>query len=312
MADEEKRKGEIRVATGRTRLIQAAGRLIRPLTTRYVRRLYQGNLRLTVPEGGRILVLAPHVDDETIGLGGTLLAHKAQGASVTVVYLTDGAGSQGGGDKEALKTARRNEAEAVRARFRLDEAVFLDAPDGGLNEAVKDAAFVKRFEALAEHLQPTVIYLPTMVDCHPDHRATGELLMGLSGDLTVRLYEINTAIPPERINVVVDISDCAGEKAAATEIFKSQVIDFDGFLTLSSLKTGLVNHDGPSLRNVETFLGMSLCDFQRVYPAFRRREVPYERYLKQMNKTATLMLALGKNRAMKSGWYDKAMGEGSK
>ncbi|ADI00543.1 PIG-L deacetylase family protein [Salisediminibacterium selenitireducens] len=300
------------MANGRTRLIQTVGRFVEPLTKRYVRRLYQDNLKLTVPEGERILVLAPHVDDETIGLGGTILAHKEQGADVTVVYLTDGAGSQGVSDKEALKAARRKEAEAVRARFRLDEVVFLDAPDGGLGEAVNDAAFLERFEAVVGQTDPTVIYLPTMVDCHPDHRATGELLMGLSGDVAVRLYEINTAIPPERINVVVDISAYAGEKAAATAIFKSQVIDFDGFLTLSSWKTGLVDADRHAPRQVETFLGMSLGDFQAVYPVFRRYEVPYEQHLKQMNKTATLMLALGKNRAMKSRWYDKAMGEGSK
>src|SRR5690348_6988030 len=42
------------------------------------------------PEAGKVVVLAPHMDDEIIGCGGTIARHAAAGASVTVVYLTDG------------------------------------------------------------------------------------------------------------------------------------------------------------------------------------------------------------------------------
>jgi GlcNAc-PI de-N-acetylase len=42
------------------------------------------------PEGKKIVVLAPHMDDEVIGCGGTLYKHIQRGATVTVIYLTDG------------------------------------------------------------------------------------------------------------------------------------------------------------------------------------------------------------------------------
>src|SRR3990170_3703757 len=42
------------------------------------------------PPGSRILVLAPHMDDEALGCGGSLHRHVLAGESVTVAYLTDG------------------------------------------------------------------------------------------------------------------------------------------------------------------------------------------------------------------------------
>src|SRR5215471_1540498 len=47
---------------------------------------------LTVPEGTRLLVVAPHPDDETLGAGGLIQRVHATGGSVKVVYLTDGDG----------------------------------------------------------------------------------------------------------------------------------------------------------------------------------------------------------------------------
>src|SRR5262245_2441565 len=44
----------------------------------------------TEPGGQRVLVLAPHPDDEVIGCGGTLYKHTRAGHAVTVVYMTDG------------------------------------------------------------------------------------------------------------------------------------------------------------------------------------------------------------------------------
>src|SRR5262249_22255086 len=42
------------------------------------------------PGTGKVVVLAPHMDDEIIGCGGTVARHVDAGADVTVIYLTDG------------------------------------------------------------------------------------------------------------------------------------------------------------------------------------------------------------------------------
>jgi Uncharacterized proteins, LmbE homologs len=50
----------------------------------------------------RVIVFAPHVDDETIGLGGTLIKYKEKASEVYIVYITDGSGATTDLNKEEL------------------------------------------------------------------------------------------------------------------------------------------------------------------------------------------------------------------
>lgn len=298
------------MSTMKKAVITKVGKLYEPLTKRFVKKQYAYSLPLTRPESGRVLVLAPHVDDETIGAGGTILTHKQHGAKVTVIYLTDGSGSQSETAGAELSLRRKEEAKQVQELLRIDDVFFLDAKDGQLNEATKSDAFLASFRKHVEAVDPNVIYLPTMIDCHPDHVAVGELLMGLSGEWTVRLYEINTAIPPQHLNCVVDVSEHQQQKEAAIDVFTSQTIDFDGFLNLSAWKSVMAEEKGKPITHVETFLEMPQKSFQLRYPALQARKIRYADYLKQMNKTATLPVALAKNQKQKNSWYDMAMGGG--
>ena len=90
------------------------------------------------PSDERIVVLAPHMDDEVIGCGGTLARHIACGSHVTVVFLTDGRGGGGGaaGNAAAGETSiaatRKHEAKLALAELGITHIVFLDAEDGRL------------------------------------------------------------------------------------------------------------------------------------------------------------------------------------
>jgi LmbE family N-acetylglucosaminyl deacetylase len=65
----------------------------------------------------RVLVLAPHADDEIVGCGGLLAQLLAAGAAVTVFYLTDSSGgTEAIDDRPASRSRRRSEAESVAAR----------------------------------------------------------------------------------------------------------------------------------------------------------------------------------------------------
>jgi LmbE family N-acetylglucosaminyl deacetylase len=101
---------------------------------------------LTVPEGTRLLVVAPHPDDETLGAGGLMQRVHSTGGSVKVVYLTDGDGYPEGvkvedrvqsptaADYRGYGRRRRHEARAALRALGLDAstATFLSFPDGGL------------------------------------------------------------------------------------------------------------------------------------------------------------------------------------
>jgi len=102
---------------------------------------------LTVTGDTRLLVIAPHPDDEILGAGGLMRRVHDAGGAVRVVYLTDGDGYRDGvrleerkkkklssGDYRDYGRRRQHEAHAALKELGLDEhdATFLRFPDGGL------------------------------------------------------------------------------------------------------------------------------------------------------------------------------------
>jgi LmbE family N-acetylglucosaminyl deacetylase len=92
----------------------------------------------------RLLVLVPHCDDETLGVGSTIHAARARGIAVRVVFLTNGDGSRSTQIAEDvrrlrlnsfLELARLRQREATAALGELgvtpNEITFLGYPDGG-------------------------------------------------------------------------------------------------------------------------------------------------------------------------------------
>ena len=74
------------------------------------------------PPGSRILVLAPHMDDEALGCGGSLHRHVLAGESVTVAYLTDGRKGDPKLNALDLPADERERREERLAAVRCDEA----------------------------------------------------------------------------------------------------------------------------------------------------------------------------------------------
>lgn len=190
-----------------------------------------------------VLVLAPHMDDETIGCGGVVLLHKRAGARVTVGWLTDGrqgsaalAGLRGAGRRaaeEALAATRRREALAAAAALGVDDHFFRDEPDGGLH--CRPALANQLAAQLTTWLQapgPHVLYLPFPTDPHADHRATAQLACAallrlphaLVADLRLRAYEISSPVPANR---VADIGAVQAGKERALACHVSQLHDVD-------------------------------------------------------------------------------------
>jgi LmbE family N-acetylglucosaminyl deacetylase len=196
----------------------------------------------------RVLVLAPHMDDEVVGCGGTLRRHALSGARITVVFLTDGRGSdphlakrfQGAelrAAEQALSARRRQEAAAAGRVLGYDDLVFLDRPDGALTP---DDALVREVAGLIEQRRPQVIYFPCALELHPDHWQASRLVARLAdADLSptlaaasCRAYEAWTPLPPNR---VVDISEVFDGKIAALRAFASQLEHVDYVHTITGL-----------------------------------------------------------------------------
>jgi LmbE family N-acetylglucosaminyl deacetylase len=104
----------------------------------------------SLASASRILVIAPHPDDETLGAGGLIYSACRRGANVKTVFMTMGDGSAVAAgmlfgtarpslhDMVALGLRRRNEAVAALGVLGVDEddIVFLGYPDGGLADII--------------------------------------------------------------------------------------------------------------------------------------------------------------------------------
>ncbi|MCW8809193.1 MAG: PIG-L family deacetylase [Rhodanobacter sp.] len=133
----------------------------------------------------RLLVVAPHPDDETIATGLLIQQVRAADGEVQILLLTAGDNNpwpQRWLERRLLIRAqdrerwgRRRHAEALQALQRLDvpsQALHaLGLPDMGITDCLlrPDTAVVDAVAKAIEQFQPTLIAVPALADRHPDH-----------------------------------------------------------------------------------------------------------------------------------------------
>lgn len=144
------------------------------------------------PDAGKVLVFAPHPDDETIACGGTIARLTATGHRVGVVFATDGSRSHAAvlglhtdPTPEELATVRAGEARAAAAVLGVAarDVWLLGFTDTELAASVADCRDAVR-KLLAEHPDASEVYLPHEVrELNADHRLTGEIAVACLAEL---------------------------------------------------------------------------------------------------------------------------------
>ena len=114
----------------------------------------------------RILAVGAHPDDVEIGAGGTLLAHRVAGDSVTILTLSGGAR---GGDAAQRRTEAEAAAAIIGARLLME-----DLEDTRIREGDPTVSIIER---VIGDVKPTIMYTHSINDVHQDHRNTHSAAM---------------------------------------------------------------------------------------------------------------------------------------
>jgi LmbE family N-acetylglucosaminyl deacetylase len=182
-----------------------------------------------------ILVISAHPDDETLGCGGTLLRHVAQGASLYWLILTRG--SEPTYSSDYLQCARE-EVENVAKAYGIKQTFWPGLPSTGL-DALPLNDVIAAVRRTVEEVRPDVVYTVHQGDVHTDHQvvftATAIVLkpfymrsLGVKRFLSFETLSSTDAAPasPSSMfapNVYCDITPYIDRKLEIMRLFAQQV-----------------------------------------------------------------------------------------
>jgi len=108
----------------------------------------------------RVLVIAPHADDEVLGAGGTILKHVSNGDDVNVVIVTD---------RADLEKRQRQQSSQVSTELGVNKLYHLGLEDEHLDKEIK--LIITSLEQTYNEVKPDIIYTCHSHDVNIDHQA---------------------------------------------------------------------------------------------------------------------------------------------
>lgn len=209
----------------------------------------------------KVLVLAPHPDDDIIGCGGTLYRYHLMGSEIAVVYMTDGRKGNNRYREDELVCMRQEEARRASKIIGVNRLIFLDNRDTELSPSPK--TIKELFEILGD-LKPEAIFLPFFLDNHHDHIATGQIFFSTPKSFpSCMCYSYGIWTPLPTFNIMSDITTCLQTKILALQEHKSQLEDVDfteAVKGISRYHSAMSGGDGYA----EIFIACPVKEYQRL------------------------------------------------
>ncbi|MBX9829356.1 MAG: PIG-L family deacetylase [Xanthobacteraceae bacterium] len=188
----------------------------------------------------RLLVIAAHPDDETLGCGGTIARFRQAGAAVRVVCLAEGtsvrfprAEIEGAKARAALAEREGNAKKAVALLGVVDGELFLDWRVCCELDTMPQVELVRAIERHVREFRPTRLYTHAASDTNVDHRAVHWAALTAARPLWPGLKQIAAFEVPSSTDwnpsapfaptLFVDISETIKTKLAAAAAYGSEM-----------------------------------------------------------------------------------------
>ena len=201
----------------------------------------------------RILVVAPHMDDETLGMGGTIARMTEEGHDVAVAVMTgQGMEKHPLWDRSIWDTVR-GEGQLAMKVLGVKELIFSEIPAALVSHVSPVEVNQEAWRVLNE-VKPEILYLPFAWDLHKDHRgltyafyiaARPHANLG-KNVRQIYMYETvsethwnySSGVEPGFIpNTWIDISDYLEKKIEALHCYKSQIRPFPDARSLEAIES---------------------------------------------------------------------------
>lgn len=180
----------------------------------------------------KVLVVAVHPDDETLGCGGTLLKYKANGDEIHWLICT------AIDEEHNYCKVREKEIEEVSNLYGFDSVHKLQLKTMQVDEYTV-SELVSKISQVIKEVQPNIIYLPFKADIHSDHRKIFEASYSCTKSFRYpfikKIYMMEILSETEFVpstkedsfipNIFVDISEFFEKKIAIMKVFKSEMAE---------------------------------------------------------------------------------------
>lgn len=198
----------------------------------------------------RVLVIAPHPDDEVLGCGGTIKKHTIEGDEVylcivTKAYIPDWT-------QEFIEN-RKKEISCANDALGIKETFLLDLPTVKL-DTIGQKKLNDLISEIVERIKPDILYLPFGQDSNKDHRLVFKAgLFSSKGIRKVLSYSYES--PLFAPNLYTDIFETLGDKLKAMSCYASELRDFPHVRSLEAVKiTAQKRGIESGLRAAEAFI----------------------------------------------------------
>lgn len=205
----------------------------------------------------KVLCVAVHPDDETLGCGGTLLKHKSNGDEIHWLICTQT------NTKNDFYKIREDEIKKVTQLYDFDSVSNLKLNSMQVDEYTM-SELIGKISKIINEIQPEIIYLPFKGDVHSDHRvifdATYSCTKSFRYPFIKKIYMMETLSETEFAVSTVENSFIANSFNNITPFIDKKIEIMQVF------KSEIEEHPFPrSIKNIEalaTFRGASCgCEY---------------------------------------------------